>query len=168
MKAHVNAFFFGKIMKRYEIVKEYVYRKYNQIYNLDLKTLAFTHTNSVDICITMLAMARNLPIELAKIAALLHDFSQFVDNCPHDQHAKLSSLEAYQYLTSLKQFKIEEIDEICFAIAQHSKKSEYHSPLCEVLKDADILAHFFNDLNKNFSDIERQRLLDSCSDLSLM
>lgn len=152
-------------MKRYEIVKEYVYDEFNKIYNVPLKTKAFTHTNSVDNCITLLAISRNMDVECAKIAALFHDYAQFVDNCPHSQHAKLSSLHAHNYLDSLHLFKVFEIDDICFAIGEHSKKNQYDSPMCELLKDADVLASFLEDPTQEFTGIKKQRLLDAVSDL---
>ncbi len=62
-------------------------------------------------------------LERAKVAALFHDYAQFIDNCPHSQHAKLSSLHAYKYLKECGLFKTTEIDDITYAIRQHSKKS---------------------------------------------
>ena len=152
-------------MERYEKVKDYVYGEFHKIYNPALQTLAYTHTNSVDTCITLLAVSRGLNVELAKIAALFHDYAQFVDNCPHSQHAKLSSVHAHKFLTSMQAFKVYEIDDICFAISQHSKKEQYDSPLCEVLKDADILADFLQNPYQEFTGIKKERLLEACADL---
>lgn len=153
-------------MHRYEVVRTYVYEKYANIYNKELRTAAITHTAQVDVCITQLAMARNLNIELAKISALLHDFAQFTENCPHDEHARLSSILANKYLTETHLFKTSEIDDICFAIAQHSQKEDYDSPLAELLKDADLLARFFENPTKEIPDKRKQRLLDAAADLS--
>ena len=123
------------MLERYEKVKEYVYSQYAKIYNEDLKVAALTHTASVDLSITFIAMARGTNLERAKVAALFHDYAQFVDNCPHSQHAKLSSLHAYKYLKECGLFKTTEIDDITYAIRQHSKKESFDSPLCEALKD---------------------------------
>ena len=79
-------------------------------------------------------MARGTNLERAKVAALFHDYAQFIDNCPHSQHAKLSSLHAYKYLKESGLFKTTEIDDITYAIRQHSKKESFDSPLCEALK----------------------------------
>ena len=153
-------------MNRYEQARDYVYGEFSKIYNVQLKTLAYTHTNSVDACITLLAISRGLNVELAKISALFHDFAQFTDNCPHAQHAKLSSLHANQFLKSTEAFKVHEIDDICFAISQHSKKKQYDSPLCEALKDADVLANFLNNPDSDeFTGIKKERLLNACADL---
>ncbi len=110
------------MLERYEKVKEYVYSQYAKIYNEDLKVSALTHTASVDLSITFIAMARGTNLERAKVVALFHDYAQFIDNCPHSQHAKLSSLHAYKYLKESGLFKTTEIDDITYAIRQHSKK----------------------------------------------
>ena len=137
------------MLERYEKVKEYVYGQYAKIYNEDLKIAALTHTASVDLSITFIAMARGTNLERAKVAALFHDYAQFVDNCPHSQHAKLSSLHAY----------------ITYAIRQHSKKESFDSPLCEALKDADVLARFLENPEKPLAGMKRQRLLNACADI---
>ena len=61
------------MLERYEKVKEYVYGQYAKIYNEDLKIAALTHTASVDLSITFIAMARGTNLERAKVAALFHD-----------------------------------------------------------------------------------------------
>ena len=153
-------------MKKYEIVKDYVYSQYSKISYEPLKTAAYTHTAMVDASITLLAISRNIRIERAKICALFHDYAQYIDNCAHSEHARLSSLHAHQYLTQAKEFKVYEVDDICFAIAQHSKKEIFDSPLCELLKDADILARFLEDPNKPLTGIARQRLIDALADIN--
>lgn len=152
-------------MERYEKIKDFVYSQYAKITYEPLRIAAITHTSGVDTCITFLAIARGIKPEKAKIAALLHDYAQFIENCPHSQHAKLSSLFAYKYLHETKLFKVNEIDDICFAISQHSKKNQFDSPLCELLKDADVLARFLENPEIELNDIKRQRLLDACADL---
>lgn len=152
-------------LQRYEAAKAYVYEQYSKIYSEPLRIAALTHTSMVDSCITMLAISRSARVELAKISALFHDYAQYIDNCAHSEHARLSSLHAHKYLTSTNTFKVSEIDNICFAIAQHSKKEVYDSPLCELLKDADILARFLEDPTKELNDIHRRRLLDCLGDI---
>lgn len=152
-------------MRRYELVKDYVYSKFAKIQYEPLRIAAISHTSSVDTCITFLAISRGIKPEKAKIAALLHDYAQFIDNCPHDQHAKLSSIYAHKYLSETKMFKVNEIDDICFAISQHSKKEIYDSPLCELLKDADVLARFLENPDMELKGIRKQRLLDACADI---
>lgn len=153
-------------MNRYEIVKDFVYSKYAKITYEPLRIAAITHTSGVDTCITFLAISRGIKPEKAKIAALLHDYAQFVENCPHAQHASLSSIFAHKYLKETGLFKVNEIDDICFAISEHSKKDQYDSPLCELLKDADVLARFLENPDQELTGIRKQRLLDAFADIN--
>ena len=155
-----------KEYKRYETIKEYIYNQCSKINYEPLRTAAFTHTNSVDTCITLLAISRDIPIESAKIAALYHDYAQYTQNCPHADHARLSSIMAANYLKSTQLFTQAQIDEISHAIAHHSEKDKYHSPLCEALKDADVLARFLENPTIEPQGIKKQRLLDACADLA--
>lgn len=152
-------------MERYEKVKSYVYSKYAKIAYEPIRTAAYTHTAMVDASITLIAMARNIRLERAKIAAIFHDFAQFVDNCPHARHAELSSIYCHNYLESTNEFQMIEIDDICFAISQHSKKDEYDNALCEALKDADIMARFLENPDKELTGVKKDRLLKACQDI---
>lgn len=151
---------------KYETVKEYVYSCFSKIHYEPMRIAAFTHTDSVDTCITLLAISRNIPIESAKITALFHDFAQYTQNCSHEEHARLSSILASKYLESTGLFKQAQIDEITWAIAHHSEKDQYHTPLCEALKDADVLARFLENPTAEIQGIKKQRLLDACADLA--
>lgn len=153
-------------MKRYEIVKDYVYSQYAKINYEPLRTAALTHTAQVDSCVTFLAISRGIKPEKAKIAALLHDYAQYMENCPHSKHAELSSIYAHKYLKETNLFKVNEIDDICFAIGQHSKKDIYDSPLCELLKDADCLARFLENPDMELKGTKKQRVFNACADIS--
>ena len=63
-------------MRRYELVKDYVYSKFAEIQYEPLRIAAISHTASVDTCITFLAISRGIKPEKAKIAALFHDYAQ--------------------------------------------------------------------------------------------
>ena len=152
-------------LTRYEKAKAFVYERFAKIHNEPLRIAAISHTAMVDSCVTLLAITRSISVEKAKIAALFHDYAQYIDNCAHSEHARLSSLHAHQYLSQSKEFKVYEIDDICFAIAQHSKKELFDSPLCELLKDADILARFLENPDKPPTGIKRQRLIDALADI---
>ena len=153
------------MLERYEKVKDYVYTQYAKIYNDNLKIAALTHTNGIDLAITLIAMARGTNLERAKVAALFHDYAKYIDNCPDNQHAKLSSLHAYKYLKESGLFKTTEIDDITYAIRQHSNKDSFDSPLCEALKDADVFARFMENPETPITGIKRQRLLNACADI---
>ncbi len=153
-------------MNRYEAARTYVYSHFSKLYNPDLMESAYTHTSSVDNFITLVSLSRKLPLELAKIAALFHDFARYADNCPARDHARLSSLHAHKYLVSTGDFETSEIDDICYAIASHSKKSDFSDdPLAEALKDADVLAEFVQDPHTEFDPIRSKRLVQAGRDL---
>ncbi len=63
-------------------------------------------------------------------------------------------------------FKMREIDEIGYMIGQHSYKNHIDSPMCELLKDADVLARFLEDPYQTFSGAKKERLLNACADLN--
>ena len=46
-----------------------------------------------------------------------------------------------------------------------AKKEIYDSPLCELLKDADVLARFLENPDMELKGIRKQRLLDACADI---
>lgn len=145
-------------MRRYEIIKDYVYGKYLKIYNSVIKQNAIVHTAMVDSNAALLAYVRKQDIELAKIAALLHDYAQFVDNCPHKEHARLSAQFAQLYLQETELFSEAEINDISEAIRLHSNKDRIDSPLCEIIKDADVMARFLEDPSRTMSPAKEQRL----------
>ena len=153
------------MMERYEEAKAWVYEEYGKIYNPVIRQEAYCHTSSVDNMATLLAIGRGVDIEQSKIAALFHDFAIFAANCPHRDHARLSSLYAHKYLIGTTEFTIEEIDEICHAIACHSSKDVEDEPLCEVLKDADVMARFVEDPHQSFPQVRQKRLLKGFEDI---
>lgn len=152
-------------MQRYEDAKDYVYGEYQKILNPAIQREAFIHTASVDNFATLLAISRDVDVELAKIAALFHDFAKYADSCPVKDHARLSSLHAHKYLTSKKTFSIADIDEICYAINQHSDKLKTDGPLAEVLKDADVMARFVENPYIQMTPARQKRMLAAAADL---
>lgn len=153
-------------LNRYEQARNYVYSHYARLYNPALMEAAFTHTSSVDNFVTLLALSRSLPVELAKIAALFHDFARYMDNCPSKDHARLSSLHAHHYLSETGMFETSEIDDISYAIANHSRKERQDDPLSEALKDADLMARFAENLELPESASNRKRLMEAAEDLN--
>lgn len=144
-------------MQRYEIVKDYVYSQYLKIYNTAIKQHAIVHTAMVDSNAALLAIKRNQDVELAKIAALLHDYAQFVENCPHSKHAQLSAEFAQKYLSETGLFSDEEIQMVSEAIRLHSNKDQIDSKFCEIIKDADVMARFLEDPDSKMSPSKEMR-----------
>ena len=84
---------------------------------------------------------RNENVELAVVAAMLHDIYSYktMDHC---DHAHKGASMAREILEELEIFTDFEIDLICDAIYKHSDKAETHTPFVEVLIDADVLQHY--------------------------
>ena len=153
------------MLKRYEEAKSWVYEQFGKIYNTAVQEQAFCHTNSVDNMATLLAIGRGENMELVRIAALFHDFAVYYANCPHRDHARLSSLYAHKYLMGTKKFTTDEVDEICHIIACHSNKDVEDEPICEILKDADVMARFLEDPYQTFPQAKQKRLLKGFEDI---
>ena len=69
---------------------------------------------------------------------------------------------------ALKDHKIHDIGALRYDGATFhdtSKKELFDSPLCELLKDADILARFLENPDKPPTGIRRQRLIDALADI---
>lgn len=145
-------------MQRYEMIKDIVYTKYAKIYNETIRIEAISHTSQVDAFASLLAMKRNLDIEICKIIALLHDYAQYTQNCSHASHARIGAQLAYKTLLDTNQFSQDEIDAICTAISNHSSKERKDSDFSECIKDADLMARYFADPNRSFDKIKKERL----------
>ena len=86
----------------------------------------------------ILAQRRNLDIELAEIACLLHDIYVIVEG-NYESHAKKGAEIARKLLEDSKDFTKKEIELITEAIAHHSEKDIHtNKPYVELVKDADV------------------------------
>ncbi|MCI8270853.1 MAG: HD domain-containing protein [Erysipelotrichaceae bacterium] len=119
--------------------------------------LAYIHSYGVSQMAALLAKKRNLNIELACIAAMLHDISQYETGRLID-HAKESAKRAEEILKASDEFTEEEINIIVSAIAFHSDKQVKHGDYEELLKDSDVLAHYFYNVNVPINEQDKVRL----------
>ena len=86
----------------------------------------------------ILAQKRNLDIEIAETAAVLHDIYVIVYGS-YKNHAKLGALIAQKLLTQITGFSQNQIKIIINAISHHSEKDIYSDdPYIELVKDADV------------------------------
>lgn len=86
----------------------------------------------------ILAQRRNLDIELAEIACLLHDIC-VISEGEYESHAKRGAEIAGKMLGDSKDFTKKEIELITEAIAHHSEKDVHtDKPYVELVKDADV------------------------------
>ena len=89
-------------------------------------------------------------------AAMLHDMSAYLSGS-YEDHAHKGAELAKNILDGLGKTTSEETNIICSAIYHHDDKEVVDSPMDEVLKDADVIHHCFNDLSKPIKDKERCR-----------
>lgn len=86
----------------------------------------------------ILAQKRNLDIEIAEIASILHDIYVIVEG-NYEEHAKKGAGVARKVLEESGDFSQEEIEIITEAVAHHSEKQIYtDKPYVELVKDADV------------------------------
>ena len=86
----------------------------------------------------ILAQKRNLDIEIAELACLLHDVYVIVEG-KYEGHGKRGAEIARKMLEESGDFTSEEISIITEAIAHHSEKQIHtNKPYVELVKDADV------------------------------
>ena len=89
---------------------------------------------------TLLAIKRNLNIELATTCGMLHDI-YYMTGGSSDDHAAKGAQQAKTILKEMMIYSDDEIRIITTAISQHSDKKAIHSVYDELLKDADVMDH---------------------------
>ena len=128
--------------------------------------LAYVHLYGVSQMAALLAKKRKLNVELCCIAAMLHDISQYETGI-HANHAYASSIRAKEILLATQEFSEEEINIITSAIAFHSDKHETHGDYEELLKDSDVLAHYFYNVNVPINEHDKVRLFYLLEELQI-
>ena len=102
------------------------------------------HSASCTQVARILAMKRNLDLELAEVIAALHDLA-VIETGTYKDHA-IKSAELAEPL--LKEFTESEKKTILEAITSHSSKNKYsEKPYAELIKDADTFDCFLYALN---------------------
>jgi len=85
----------------------------------------------------ILAIKRNLNLELTELICVLHDIYPIVTG-KYKDHARLGGVLAKEILQKTQEFTEQEIATICNAIAAHSNKDTVDTdPYMELIKDAD-------------------------------
>lgn len=153
-------------MNRLEKIRSIVNNILMKQLNLEERHCGYVHLNSVASNCSLLALKRGLNMELCAIAGMLHDIYRYKSgSC--SEHARLSSLEARKIMNEMKKFNDEEINIICTSISKHSNKQDIDEFYDEVLKDADVLAHYLNNPNFSVDDSEKNRLNRLFKELSI-
>jgi len=102
------------------------------------------HMYAVSNFALMIAEKRGLDPELAAMIGLLHDIHSLLTQST-EKHAKYGSELAREILAEMNLVGEEEMDIICTAIKNHSKKRSVHDEYSELAKDADVLSHYYHD-----------------------
>lgn len=111
----------------------------------------------------ILALRRGMDMELASIAATLHDIAVIVTK-KRDNHAERAEkyvrqvIEEFNNINGEKLGKIndEEVELLVKAISQHSNKEEYSDdPFVELLKDIDSLDRYLHGVKSEGEYIHR-------------
>lgn len=86
----------------------------------------------------LLAEERGVDTDLASFACTVHDYGRIISG-KQEGHAEFGYLPVKDFLDRTQMLTEEEIEEIAFAVKNHSKKGEVGSPLEEIVKDADVI-----------------------------
>ena len=117
---------------------------------------ALEHLYGVSLAATLLAKKRGEDQELAAMAGMLHDIHAYMSGS-YDDHAHLGAEMARKILEEVGVTTTEENDMICSAIYHHDDKLAVDGPMDEILKDADVIDHCYNDVSKNVKEKEQAR-----------
>ncbi len=131
-------------MNRLERVREEVDRILTCLLCDEDRRCGFAHLYGVSHAATELAYARGLDVELAAVAGMLHDLTNYTEGESSDHGLKSARL-AERMLERLALFSPDEVATITHAIARHSDKDAINEPMDELLKDADALQHWLYD-----------------------
>lgn len=152
-------------MDRLEYVRVRVDRILQKIEDEESRKYAYIHLYGVSQFASMLAKQQGLNMELCAIAGMLHDISTYIEGYS-SKHALVSSEYSKNLLEKTQIFHADEIDVITQAIAHHSDKEQIDGPYEELLKNADVLQHYFYNPSQ-FPKKEQTRLDNLLEKLSL-
>ncbi len=153
-------------MSRLKELRKFVDAELNRMENADKRTSAIAHLYGVSLAAAMIAKKRGLDPEIASMAAMLHDLNAYKTGS-YDDHAHKGAELARNILAELKLTDDAETEMICSAIYNHDDKLEIHSPMDEVLKDADVIHHCMNDLSKPIKEKEQARFHKLCEEFGM-
>ena len=153
-------------MGRLKTLRNYIAAELVSMEDREKRDSALLHLNGVSLAATLLAEKRGLNSELAAMAGLLHDMAAYLSGS-YEDHAHKGADYARKVLRELNVTTEEETELICSMVYHHDDKHTVDSPLDEVLKDADVIHHCFNDLSKPVKDKEKVRFNALIEELGL-
>ena len=144
-------------MNRIEILRKYVDNVLLKMTDNEERRCAYVHLYGVEQACSMIAIKRGEDVELSMAAGMLHDIYSYSAMDSKD-HAHKGATMAIDILVASGQFHDDEIKKICTAIYSHSDKGTIDSSFDEVLKDADVMQHYFYNPLVEVKESERVRL----------
>ena len=142
-------------MTNIEKVRDFIFKQFQTQMDIPFRNIGIEHTLQVVSYAIMLSKKRNIDPEEAMIAAYFHDISTYLTHYSHN-HATRSYEFANEHLPKITTLSNDQIQRIAEAIKNHSTKHLIHDELSELLKDADVLAHYY--AGTILDDIEKTRL----------
>lgn len=143
-------------MGRLKDLRAIVNRELLKVEDEEKRISAVNHLYGVSLAAVLIAKKRGMDEELAAMAAMLHDLHAYLSGS-YEDHAHLGADLARSILNGLNATTEEETDIICSAVFHHDDKGTVDAPMDEVLKDADVMHHCFNDPSKDIKEKERKR-----------
>lgn len=144
-------------MDRLEYIRTKTDRILLQMSDQESSKLALIHLYGVAQMAAILAKKRQLNVELCCVAAMLHDIALYETGI-HKDHAQNSAIRAKEILEATQEFTEEELQIMISMIAWHSDKQTRHGDYEELLKDSDVLAHYFYNVNVPINEKDKARL----------
>ena len=143
-------------MGRLKELRKMVLKELKEMDDRKKRDAAVIHLSGVALAASMIAEKRGLNNELACMAGLMHDLAAYLSGS-YDDHAHKGAKIAERLLSELGETTEEENRIICSMIYHHNDKDTVDSEMDEVLKDADVIHHCFEDLSKPVKDKEKER-----------
>ena len=144
-------------MNRIEVLRKYVDNVLLKMTDNEERRSAYVHLYGVSQCCAMIAIKRGEDVELSMAAGMLHHIYSYSAMDSKD-HAHKGVTMAIDILVASGQFNDDELKKICTAIYSHSDKGTIDSSFDEVLKDADVMQHYFYNPLVEVKESERVRL----------
>ena len=129
----------------------------------------YARINNVPACVCVTTGPGGTNAITGVVGAWLDSIPMFVisGQVRYDTTARFAYKETGAVLRAMGETTEDEIDQICSMIYHHDDKQVIDSPLDEVLKDADVIHHCFNDLSKPVKDKEKARFNALIEELGL-
>lgn len=130
-------------MDNIEQVRNFILKQFQTQMDIPFRNIGIEHTLQVVSYAIMLSKVRKIDSQEAIIAAYFHDISTYLTHYSHN-HATRSYEFAKEHLPKITSLSNKQIDRITEAIKNHSTKNSIHDALSELLKDADVLSHYYS------------------------